>query len=207
MCNRTVGVMSLDSSNFGFDMRGKCMEVPVFGVVGQQLVYQLDASLRSMRNQARNACTILWRELEVCVLWSPANCNWFFLVSALKYIYWRCLFGSGLRLKPQISILLTSSTCPETPEVECPKFCVFFVSGPSHCSLPFMSTHKWLCWLTLSNFLTVQQFHPHFVQLLQLQHLLIILKCVCFSSICTYSVFLILRTYRIQTTEFLKLSL
>ena len=131
----------------------------------------------------------------------------FFLVSALKYIYWRCLFKSGLRLKPQISILLTSSTCPETPEVECPKFCVFFVSGPSHCSLPFMSTHKWLCWLTLSNFLTVQQFHPHFVQLLQLQHLLIILKCVCFSSICTYSVFLILRTYRIQTTEFLKLSL
>lgn len=94
----------------------------------------------------------------------------FFLVSALKYIYWRCLFNSGLRLKPQISILLTSSTCPETPEVECPKFCVFFVSGPSHCSLPFMSTHKWLCWLTLSNFLTVQQFHPHFVQLLQLQH-------------------------------------
>lgn len=109
----------------------------------------------------------------------------FFLVSALKYIYWRCLFGSGLRLKPQVSILLTSSTCPETPEVECPKFCVFFVSGPSHCSLPFMSTHKWLCWLILSNFLTrCPAVSPTFCTTATTTTLFIFLKCVCFSSIC-----------------------
>lgn len=132
MCNLAVGVMSLNSTKFGFNLRGKCMEVPVFGVVGQQLVYQLDASWRSMRNQARNACTILWRELEVRVLWSPAHCNWSLLgissqIHLLKVPIWEWVTFEATSKHITYLFNLSRNSWGGVPKILC-IFCIWSIS-------------------------------------------------------------------------------